>query len=309
MKDYPQKNRLLRVAVGCLLAAGLLAACEASVDPILQTDRNFTMYGTLSSSADTQTVRVYPIGARLEPTPGEKLGATFTSENLSTGQVRTWNDSVHTEPDGQRVHVFWSTFSAEQGNEYRLQVSSAERGTTYAELTVPPDVEPVGLPAELNPGRVIKRIRIPGAAPEVADPATVIYNLKFDAASPPQGVSPSATLDKTTLEAPVVEEDGTWFVEIPLDKHFEQLDRRYDDQRKIDPNYGIFLFGMELKVQVVSEGWTIPGRELTADLVVQPGVRSNVINGFGFVGAGYTQTTFIETAKEAETAAGFREQM
>ena len=309
MTHYLQKSRLIRVVAAFCLGAGILAGCEASVDPILSTDRNFTMYGTLSSSSDTQTVRVYPIGARLEPTPGEKLGATFTSENLTTGEVRTWNDSVHTEPDGQRVHVFWSEFAAERGQNYRLEVSSAERGTTHADLTVPPDVEAVGMPAEFSPGRVIKRVRIPGAAPEVADPATVIYNLKFDAASPQQGVPPPATLDKTTLEAPVVKEDGTWYVEIPLDQHFEALDRRYDTQRRINANYGIFLFGLEVRIQVVSEGWTIPERELTADLVVQPGVRSNVVGGFGFVGAGYTQTTFIETAKDAETAAGFREQM
>lgn len=304
--SLPIGPRLGRVT---LLAAvvGLVAACEASIDPILKTDRLYTLYGTLSSSADTQTVRVYPIGERLEATPGERLGAAFTSENLETGTVRTWKDSVHTEPDGQRVHVFWSPFTVDRGSSYRLEVSDGRRGTTSVDLTVPPFVEPEPEPAEIAPGSVVKPIRIPAAAPEVASPVTVIYLHKFDMHDPRQGVTYPSTVGEMRLEAPVVQDGDEWVVEIPLDEHFDRLDQLYATQRRLDEQYGIYLFGLEIEFQVVSEGWTIPGREMTPELVVEPGVRTNVENGFGFVGAGYSQRRFIPTSKENEVEAGFRE--
>lgn len=296
----------VRIAFALIAAAaGLLLGCEASVAPILSTERAFTMYGTLSSSADTQTVRVYRIGQRLEPTPGQQLGATFTSEDLETGTVRTWNDSVHTEPDGQRVHVFWAPFSVDQGSRYRLKVAD-ERDTSSAELTVPPHVEPEGEAPKIAPGSVVKRIRVPAEAPEVASPVTVIYTIRFDAASPQQGVPEAATYAQPELEVPVEKDGDTWLIEIPLDQHFEVMDARFADRRRIDPNWGIYLFGMELRLQIVNEGWTVPGRELTPDLVVEPGVRTNVVNGFGFVGAGYTQTTYIPVSTETKVEAGFR---
>ena len=62
--------RLLRLpffAVGLTAALLTLSACEEAVDPILDSDRQFTVWGTLDMNRDTQFVRVIPIRETLAP--------------------------------------------------------------------------------------------------------------------------------------------------------------------------------------------------------------------------------------------------
>ena len=54
-----------------LLIAFTLVSCDEGIDPILETDRQFTLFGALDMAQDTQFVRVIEIRPTLT-TPGEK---------------------------------------------------------------------------------------------------------------------------------------------------------------------------------------------------------------------------------------------
>ena len=43
------------------LLLGVLSACEDTVSPIIETDRDYTLFGTLDMARDSQFVRVIPI--------------------------------------------------------------------------------------------------------------------------------------------------------------------------------------------------------------------------------------------------------
>lgn len=90
----------------------IIVGCEENLAPPEHFDELFTMYGVLSPDLDTQSVRVYPMEDI--PTLGspEPLDVDLTSTDLTTGQRRTWRDTVLAEPDGAHEYVFWSPFRA-----------------------------------------------------------------------------------------------------------------------------------------------------------------------------------------------------
>jgi hypothetical protein len=123
-----------------VLAVTTLAACEESFSPIQPSDLQFSVYGYLDASADTQWIRVGPIRPTLFTSP-EPLGATVTLEHLGSGRVVELRDSVfdysQRDPeiasDGVYAHNYWTAEHVEAGAAYRF---SARRGDAPASETV-----------------------------------------------------------------------------------------------------------------------------------------------------------------------------
>ncbi len=113
-----------------LLALGLLSACEESVDPFLETDRYFTLFGYLDTDLDTQYVRVIPLRRLVETPPPGPLDATVVSTDLVTGERVVWRDSVVTFANGRTGNVFYGVFNPHLGHRYKLEVADAQGRTT-----------------------------------------------------------------------------------------------------------------------------------------------------------------------------------
>ncbi|MCH8962583.1 MAG: DUF4249 family protein [Bacteroidetes bacterium] len=134
-----------------LLTVALTTGCEESVNPVLGTERAFTLYGFFNPRADTQAVRIFAIEGRLELTRPEPLDAEVASMDLQMSQQQAWQDSVVQYESGRYGHVYWSEFRAEFEHRYRLEAVRSDGATAQVEVTVPPLSEPLLLPPIIAP--------------------------------------------------------------------------------------------------------------------------------------------------------------
>lgn len=263
-----------------------LAGCETSVDPILGTEKAFSMYGVLRPRADTQWVRVYPVTDRLTPTAPESLAATVTSTELGRSRTRPWRDSLIREDDGRYAHVFWTPTRVEYERSYRLTVTGEDGRTTRTEVTVPPNAALALQEPEAEADPVLVPVRITRAVPRLIN-LEVEYYVQYDRPENVGGTeSPTARLFVSYNEAPRRVEAG-WIVPIDLSRDYRLLRERLNNADLWNPAVGIVMRNMTLRLEVANEAWDPPGGEFDPNVLVEPGTMSNVEGGFGFVGAGY----------------------
>lgn len=302
---------LLLLAAG-LLTAGALWGCDTAVDLADEPTRAFTLWGAVNPQADTQTIKVFPMGTRLERIKREEFPATLTSENLETGRTRTWRDSLVREKNGRRTHVYWAPFSPEYDHSFRIEASSEEQGTASATPAIPPWVELEVLSIDAFQG---VEVRVPPEAPQVLPRATLYYTVKFGTAQPDaeDPVEPEDVITTVQLTVPVERQGDGWLVETQLDEDAHKVDRRLEyarDTLGIPPREKpgcckLDLLDFHVEVQIVDRAWTFPGDTLHRASVTQPDALSNVENGFGLVGAGYDQLIEVEVPEEVGEDAGF----
>lgn len=269
-----------------LVVLATLAACETSVDPILGTEKAFTLYGVLRPAADTQWVRVYPVEDRLAPAAPESLDVNVTSTELERGRTRAWRDSVIQEEDGRYAHVSWHPFRVAYERTYRLTVSDGEQQAAYVQVTVPPDAALVLQEPEAETAPVVVPVLVNNEVPRLIN-LEVEYYIQFDFE---ENVGPN---DSPTAQVPL-SYDGTqraiddgWIVPVDLTQDYKRLREMLQNADLWNPEVGIVLRDMTLRLEVANEEWDPPGGEFDPNVLVEPGAMSNVEDGFGFVGAGY----------------------
>lgn len=283
-----------------LLFVLLTTGCEEDVTAILGTEKAFTLYGVLTPQADTQWVRVYPVEERLEPTRAESLNASFTSTDLTTGQVKTWQDSLIQEEDGRYSHVFWAPFRASYGHAYRLEVSGADKATTRVEANVPPETEiVVEEPRSLYDVRQL--VKIQGKVPRLLK-LMVVYEVKYKSGPSAQSV----TEVPISYEGKASSVDGGWEIEVLLSRDYQDIREKLKARGLWQVGYGARLFGITARMMAVNKPWNPPGGKFDPEVLVQPGTMSNVNNGFGFVGAGFHLEESWLPDDEYVEKAGFR---
>ncbi|MFQ5569104.1 MAG: hypothetical protein ACE5G0_05480 [Rhodothermales bacterium] len=266
----------------------LLLGCEEDVNPVLGTERAYSVYGTFNPLADTQAVRVFLIEDILAPTRPEPIDARVTSMDLQEGVQHLWQDSLIQFESSRYGHVYWAAFRAAFEHTYRLTVTRSDGAASQVEVTVPPFSKP-----ELLAATVAQRfVFVPvlwHRAPRL-NRIRVHYHTNF------RTIIIDYPLDQVHVEAGAV-------VEIRLS----------DDARLIFeeafiagfPWRDLRLREIELRVLVTNEGWFPPTGVYNEDLLVEPGTFSNVENGFGFVGAGYPASFRWLPPDSVLTAAGF----
>ena len=159
------RRRYRRPALAAVLGVLLLVgACDPSVTVLNPSEQyRFTLFGTLDVAADTQVIRVEPLG---DPSPlgaPPDLDASVVLENLDDGTQVALDDSFETVSGGiAQVHNFRTADSIHPGTEYRVAVRVDGNAVTTVTTTTPaqpptlehkPDStsdEPFLLPCELN---------------------------------------------------------------------------------------------------------------------------------------------------------------
>ena len=276
------------VRLGMAAAATLiLVGCSDSVDPIVGSVRAYTVYGLFDAHADTQAVRVFAIEGTLDVIRPAPLGAVVTSTAVGTGVRQTWQESIVEYANGRFGHVYWAVFDVSYGETYRLDLVRPDQVRTWVQVMVPPEAEPVRLEPILGLGYAVLPI-LWRRAPRLHD-ITVAYDTNY----------------------------GTYSYEYPPDQEMRQDGvvmeiRLHEDAREIFrdlnrariPIASLRLHGIRLTVLVSSSAWMPPGGVYDPDVLIEPGVFSNVENGFGFVGAGYDTLLAFDPPDSVKTAAG-----
>lgn len=286
-----------------LLGAVLWGGCETSVDPIVGSDRAYSLYGVLQPRADTQWLRIYPIEDRLRPTSPEPLDVAVTSIQLETDQQLTWRDSIIQEDDGRNAHAYWHPLRVEHDQTYRLEATGA-RGTAGVTVRVPPEADLARQPSDVRSGSVLVPVRVTSDVPRLIR-VEVTYHVQYDEPENVVGPEPPTTRIPRSYDDAARRTDGGWTIPINLSDDFQALREELTDTDRWNPRFGLVMIDMTLRLAVVNDEWNPPDGIFDADVLVEPGTMSNVENGFGFVGAGYRLEETWTPDDETLTAAGW----
>ena len=268
----------------------LTTGCEESVNPVLGTERAFTLYGFFNPKADTQAVRIFAIEGRLERTRPEPLDAQVASTDLQMGRQDVWQDSVVQYQSGRFGHVFWSEFRAEFEHRYRLEAVRSDGARTQVEVTVPPLSEPLLLAPTVAPRFVMYPV-LWQRAPRVNN-IRVRYFTNCGVYTFDYGLETQEQVEGGTVVTVDLGQDARLiFQEVLFSAECSIQKLRMEE--------------VELIVLVTNAEWIPPTGVYDAELLVEPGTFSNVENGFGFVGAGYPASIRWEPSDSALLAAGF----
>jgi len=276
------------VSAALLLAMLTLTACEEGVDPVLGTERAYTVYGFFNARADTQAMRIFAIEGSLALTRPEPLDAQVVSVDRQTGARQAWQDSVTQFVSGRFGHVFWSEFRAVFEHTYRLEATRPDGAVTSVEVTVPPLSEPLLL------------------APTVAD--RFVFLPVFWPLAP----------RLNNIRVRYITNNGIFEFDYPLDQEQANGGTAVTVQFSADARriFGLVVDGggrvrdlrleaVEVLALVSNAEWAPPTGVYDPELLVEPGTFTNVDNGFGFVGAGYSSIFHYEPPDSMLIAAGY----
>jgi len=260
----------------------LLSACEESVSPILESDRRFTLYGTLDMARDTQFVRVTPIRPLIDTGPPDALDITFTSRDLDLNEVRTWRDSIIVFSDGSFGHVFYSPLRINPGHRYRIEVREAGSDVvTFAETNVPERPYPLVLPEEVSfsvSGGVFTLIGTQRVLWQDLPRRPYRVELWYRFLPNPRLAFDDILLPYEPSYASSGEETSEWRVDLNLARDRRTLDSLVNVR-------GVPLAGLGLQVILLDEAFEPPGGVFDPEVLAEPGAFTNVENGFGFIGS------------------------
>jgi len=280
-----------------VVVAILVSGCEESVDPVLDTDEVFSLYGYLNPAADLQAVRVYAIDGLLEIGTADPLDAEVSSTNLRTGERLIWADSVITFRNESIGHVFYSEFRPDFDTPYELTaVRSDGKSSTVTVLTPPDGATYVD---EVNSVRSSVLVTLNWSNIPRLLQAEITYVVKV-----PFPDGSDTTTVRVDIQSGRVKEnvDGSWTVSILPSDDIGTIFSALLVRPGSNP---IFLEEIEVKAFVVSEDWESPIGSFDPELLVQPGTFSNVEGGFGFVGGGYYDRFVFDLDDDVARDAGF----
>lgn len=117
----------------------LVPGCDPTVDVLTPSDQyRYSLFGALNVAADTQVIRVEPLGDTTQIGAPPTLDATVLLENLDTGEQVSLRDSLTTigVRDAQ-VHNLWTTAPIRPSTTYRVLVQEDGETVTTATTTTP----------------------------------------------------------------------------------------------------------------------------------------------------------------------------
>lgn len=262
-----------------MLAAVVSSGCEDAVNPFLDDPRFFTVYGFLSTDADTQVLRIEAVRRTVDlPQPGP-LDAVVTTTDLTSGAVTTWRDSLVLFANGTRGHVFFGAFRPEHGHRYRLEVRRGDGQVTSATTRVPDRLSPrIGTeprPVDVSNGVAIQPVTFPGVTNA---PRQVAITYRFAPARPDY---PFRDVQLVYEQPSIGSRVGTdWQVRVNYSLDVDSLSRLFAG--RIPP-----LYAVGVRLAQGDSLWVPPGGLPTFDfdILIEPTAMTNVENGFGFFGS------------------------
>jgi len=287
----------LAAVLGTLLL--LTGACDPSVAVLSPSDQyQFSLFGTLDVAADTQVIRVEPLGDSTRVGAPPSLGASVVLTNLDTGVEVALEDSFEVVSGGlAQVHNVRMTDSIRPGTTYRVAVRVDGNAVTTATTTTP--TQPPILRHE----------------PDSTDDNPFLLPCEVNFQGDPQPKNNTFTLRAFGLES-LAAAEVRYPVDLPEDRaaSLTQFDHYEDVTYRPQPGYHLVsvfyardLFTLNEQnrgcparsdfakpyavVTVVAGGPDWPEwRGASLNEIARPDTFSNVRGGHGFVGGIYTDT-------------------
>ncbi len=263
---------LLAISTGLVICC--LTGCDESVNPFIESDRIFSVYGALDMGADTQWVRVVPIDTSLFVEAQPTIDARVFITDVTTGQQQEWTDSLFTFRDGSKGHVFYAPLRVQPDHTYRLEFTRSDGQTATAETTIPPTpTVTVGEPQRFSSPSGVVDVNIPVTWGVDRAPAAIRTWYRFSLSAPSHFVD--IGIDYPTAD---INSEPGWTVLVLMTKDRQVI------SEKITPE-SFFFLGMGMQIVVYDEKFVPPGGVFDPDVLAQPGTLSNVEQGFGFIGS------------------------
>lgn len=276
----PSRRRFAPIFLSALLMAVLVVTgCEDTVNPFVEEDRYFTLFGYLDTATDEQFVRVIPLRTDFAASDETTIDATVTTLEVESGQVITWEDSLVTYSDGSVGHVFHAPFRPVPGWTYELTVARADGKQARATTTIPLVTgveleEPV-----ISTSFVFQRIRWSDIT---FPPFRVEVWYRFQNAGPGQpfldAVVPYGNVSNQYGE---FVDGNKWQVLVQLTRDKEEVTQELG----ISDDAAPILMSVGMRLTMTSDSWRPPDGVFDEEVLVQPGTFSNVDGGFGFFGS------------------------
>jgi hypothetical protein len=283
-----------RLFLPAFLFAAVLAGCEEDVLTSYNPDRPFSLYGVLNPLADTQFVRVFEVEPFLSAGRPQPLDARFVSRELETGEERVWSDSILVGASDVVGHVFHAPFRPKFEHTYEISVTHGDGRSSHVKVQIPPrtvlhvadpdTTRGVWLSAELT-GDASNLIR-------TSIRANVSFVMDVIVVGPMQYPVRKFIWVDVPFERSTRTANG-WLFSFDLSDVYEPVSERVrsdSEFREVLFN-GIALHALQFSALIANEEWRPPDGKFDWDALSQPGVMSNVENGFGFVGGGYRNNT------------------
>lgn len=282
-----------------LLLVLVSTGCEDSVNPFVEEDRYFTLFGYLDTASDEQFIRVIPLRTDFAAFEDTSIDAVVTTQEVESGQITTWRDSVITYADGSVGHIFHADFRPIPGRTYELSVVRSDGQQARASTNIPL-ITGVELDAPIvSSAFVFQKVRWTDI--DFA-PFRVEVWYRF------LNFSPSEPFLEAVIPYGDVSQQYGKFVE---GNKWEVLVQLTKDKKDVTKELGIsddarpYLMSMGMRFTMTSDSWRPPDGVFDPEVLVQPGTFSNVEGGFGFFGSVNQYTYEWTLSPEATALAGY----
>ena len=261
------RKYLLLLFVSCLLVVLWGTGCENTFKPLEEGgEHNFTMYGALDLHADTQWVRVMPIGEQLIPSKLENSTEKVELIREKTGETIVLNDSMFVFGRDAIVWNYWTTEQLHPNEVYTIRAESQEGELSSATVNIPsPLPRPTVEVVDEHDG-IVRGI---SSSPLV----TVDLELQVQLVSEVGSVSPPREYRLSLLDQVRRDAKGEYFFNYSIDDLlFQELNMRS----------GYIVSNKTLVLIKGSEDW--PDLSDFSELETGiPNVASNIENGTGYI--------------------------
>lgn len=142
----------------------LWGSCDTTFEPMQENDRYaFSMAGALDVHADTQWVRVMPVGTELYPTDNQPSENIVRLIDEQTGQISVMNDSLFRFGGTSFVRNYWLPGELIPEHEYRIEAETPEGWQSEVLIVTPPElpVLDIDYSLKLEEGKVIGTANAP----------------------------------------------------------------------------------------------------------------------------------------------------
>ena len=265
-----------------------MGCSDTTIDPFENEEKYFTIWGYLDQLSTEHELRVIPVTRYVEniinPTDtGAQIDAEVFSVDLTTGTRIRWNHELAKLNDGTYGHVFRSHFLVNTKRTYRIEVIRADGKMTSAETRVAAidsDTLFVRNPVVWGDDstEVYQDIEIPG----IASPWEIQAIYRWEGGD-------QAWKYLIPYGRPGVRtEDGGWRVRLNISADQPEVKEHIEWAKSvgiIPPGAPYALMGMGFQVRVLDQNWDPPRGIFDPEVLAQPGVLSNVENGYGFFGS------------------------
>jgi len=278
-RSMRSRFKTIPLLVAMMAAVTLWTGCEDTVNPFVEEDRYFTVFGYLDTATDEQYLRVIPLRTDFAALEAGQIDANVTTVEQETGRTIAWRDSLITFDDGSSGHVFVSNFRPIPGWTYNLTVAREDGKRAEATTTIPV-VGGVELDEPtISVAAVFQKIRWDNVD---FPPFRVEVWYRFLNASPGQPF-----LDAVIPYGNV----GDLYGQVFQGNKWEVLVRLTDDKEEVTKALGVsddaapFLMSVGMRLTMTSDSWRPPDGVFDPEVLVQPGTFSNIDAGFGFFGS------------------------